>query len=203
MSVRMGLLALLQQRPGYGYQLRAEFDARTGGSWPVNTGQVYATLDRLERDGLVDRSGVDDQGRVRYAISPFGESAVAEWVRAPVLQQTGRDDLAMKLAVLAALPGVRLTEVIQAQRAASMKTLQDLTRTKPSGHVPESVSELAWALVAESLIFAEEAQMRWLDYAEGLIEEALAAGVAAPSAAAPPKRGRPAKASAAARASGR
>ncbi|CUU53592.1 Virulence activator alpha C-term [Parafrankia irregularis] len=53
MSVRNGLLALLAERPMYGYQLRAEFEARTGSTWPLNIGQVYTTLRRLERDGLV------------------------------------------------------------------------------------------------------------------------------------------------------
>ncbi len=52
MSVRLSLLAILDQGPCYGYQLRTEFDRRTGSTWPVNVGQIYNTLDRLERDKL-------------------------------------------------------------------------------------------------------------------------------------------------------
>ena len=51
MSIRRGLLALLAQEPMYGAQLRTEFESRTGGTWPLNVGQVYTTLSRLERDG--------------------------------------------------------------------------------------------------------------------------------------------------------
>ncbi len=53
MSVRHSLLALLEEGPRYGYQLRSEFEHRTAAAWPLNVGQVYSTLARLERDGLV------------------------------------------------------------------------------------------------------------------------------------------------------
>ena len=53
MSIRNSLLALLQDRPRYGYQLRIEFEDRTGSTWPLNIGQVYTTLSRLERDDMV------------------------------------------------------------------------------------------------------------------------------------------------------
>jgi DNA-binding PadR family transcriptional regulator len=49
-SVRHALLALLSEGPKYGLQLREEFEARTGEVWPLNVGQVYTTLQRLERD---------------------------------------------------------------------------------------------------------------------------------------------------------
>ena len=54
MSVRHALLALLSEGPKYGLQLRQEFEAKTGEVWPLNVGQVYTTLQRLERDGLVE-----------------------------------------------------------------------------------------------------------------------------------------------------
>ncbi len=72
MSIRHSLLALLQDRPRYGYQLRIEFEDRTGSSWPLNIGQVYTTLDRLERDGLVRKDGADGEGHVIYSITPRG-----------------------------------------------------------------------------------------------------------------------------------
>ena len=66
MSVRLGLLALLDEQPMYGAQLRAEFEARTGGTWPLNIGQVYTTLARLERDGLVEQA--DAHGLLRHQL---------------------------------------------------------------------------------------------------------------------------------------
>ena len=130
MTVRQSLLAILDQSPCYGYQLRGEFDARTGGTWPLNAGQVYSTLERLERDGLITSDGADGEGRVRYSITQAGSAEVAAWLSAPVQRQAARDELAMKLAVAATLPGVSIADVIQVQRSASIATLQELTRTK-------------------------------------------------------------------------
>jgi len=72
MSVRQALLALLEQRPMYGYQLRSEFERRTGSTWPLNVGQVYTTLTRLERDGLVSGHGDDGEGHVIYEVTGAG-----------------------------------------------------------------------------------------------------------------------------------
>ena len=80
MSVRQALLALLEQGPMYGYQLRAEFERRTGSTWPLNVGQVYTTLTRLERDGLVAESGDDGEGHVVYRVTDAGREEVADLV---------------------------------------------------------------------------------------------------------------------------
>ena len=77
MSVRQALLALLEQGPMYGYQLRAEFEQRTGATWPLNVGQVYTTLTRLERDGLVEGEGVDDEGHAIFRVTD--EPAGTRW----------------------------------------------------------------------------------------------------------------------------
>ncbi len=62
MSVRHALLALLSGGPKYGLQLRQEFESRTGDVWPLNVGQVYTTLQRLERDGLVESDDEAEDG---------------------------------------------------------------------------------------------------------------------------------------------
>ena len=84
MSIRHSLLALLQDRPRYGYQLRVEFEDRTGSTWPLNIGQVYTTLDRLERDGLVSKDGGDGEGHVVYSITAEGKAEVQSWFASPV-----------------------------------------------------------------------------------------------------------------------
>ena len=80
MSVRQSLLAILDQGPCYGYQLRAEFDRRTGSTWPLNVGQIYNTLDRLERDGLVEKGDVDEHGHVYWEITDAGADEVRSWL---------------------------------------------------------------------------------------------------------------------------
>ena len=79
MSVKHALLALLEQQPMYGYQLRVEFEQRTGTTWPLNVGQVYTTLTRLERDGLATAQGEDAEGHVIYRITDAGRDEVASW----------------------------------------------------------------------------------------------------------------------------
>jgi DNA-binding PadR family transcriptional regulator len=174
MSVKQALLALLEQGPMYGYQLRAEFEQRTGSTWPLNVGQVYTTLTRLERDGLVEDAGADGEGHVIYRVTAAGREEVAAWFTTPVSRtQPPRDELAIKLALAVTVPGVDVGTVIQQQRSATMAALQDYTRLKrtgPSGSGRRE--ELAWGLVLDSLVFAAEAEIRWLDHCEARLRRA-------------------------------
>jgi DNA-binding PadR family transcriptional regulator len=162
MSVRYGLLTLLEQRPMYGYQLRQEFEASTGSTWPLNVGQVYTTLNRLARDGLIEVSAGGDETQRMYAISPAGHDEVDAWFATPVRHQSPpRDELAIKLALAVRTPDVDVRAVIQAQRSATVRALQDYTRAREA-----AADDLSWLLVADSLIFAAEAEIRWLDHCE-------------------------------------
>lgn len=167
MSIKHSLLALLQGGPMYGAQLRQEFEQRTGGTWPLNVGQVYTTLGRLERDGLVESAGAaDEEGRIAYRLTDAGRSEVQQWWTVPVArEQTPRNELAIKLALAVTLPGVDVQRIVQTQRTATMTHLRDLTRLKRGA----DGDDLAWELVLESLIFADEAEVRWLDHVEARI----------------------------------
>lgn len=170
MTVRNALLALLEQGPMYGYQLRSEFESRTGATWPLNVGQVYTTLSRLERDGLVEGTGANDEGHVIYRVTPLGREEVARWFNSPVPRdQPPRDELAIKLALAVTTDGVDLAAVIQQQRSATMKVLQDYTRLKRADPKTLTTEEFAWSLVLDSLIFTAEAEIRWLDHSEARV----------------------------------
>lgn len=148
----------------YGYQLRGRFEASTGSTWPLNVGQVYTTLARLGRDGLVEaaRPGADDAQRT-YAITATGRAEVRRWFATPVGREAPpRDELAIKLALAVTMPGVDVAPVIQTQRTATVRALQEYTRLKASA----SEREQPWLLVIDSLIFAAEAEVRWLDHCE-------------------------------------
>jgi DNA-binding PadR family transcriptional regulator len=163
MSIKHGLLALLDQGPRYGYQLRSEFEARTGSTWPLNVGQVYTTLGRLDRDGLVAPDGADDEGHVFYRITDEGRDELRAWFRAPVSRTNPpRDELAIKLAMAVTVPGIEVAVVVQRQRAHTLRALQDYTRLKTRA----DEDDMAWQLVLESLIFHAEAEVRWLDHCE-------------------------------------
>ena len=176
MSIRQGLLALLEQGPMYGYQLRAEFESRTGATWPLNVGQVYTTLGRLERDGLVEPLGDDGEGHAVYRITDAGRAEVTSWFATPVSRTSPpRDELAIKLAMAVTVPGVDVRAVVQRQRGATVRALQDYTRLKvraADGDRPGDHSQLAWLLVLDSLVFAAEAEVRWLDHCEARLARA-------------------------------
>ncbi|MQY12739.1 hypothetical protein SRB5_28780 [Streptomyces sp. RB5] len=172
MSIRHGLLALLEPGPRYGNQLRAEFEARTGATWPLNVGQVYTTLSRLERDGYVTPDGEDDSGHPLYAITAEGRAELRSWYATPVdRERPARDELAIKLAMAIGAPDVDIRDVIQRQRHHTLKAMQDYTRLKAealtAAERPDAGSDaVAWLLVLEQLIFQAESEARWLDHSE-------------------------------------
>ena len=167
MPVRHGLLALLSKGPRHGYQLRVEFEATTGVTWPLNIGQVYTTLSRLERDGLVEPGESDEQGRVVYTITTTGREEMARWFSTPVMHSDRpRDELVIKLAMAVAAKKVNVAEVIHKQRTATMSALQQLTRAKRA-----ATESAAQRLVLDSMIFKAEAEQRWLDHCEAVLME--------------------------------
>ncbi|MDR6866364.1 DNA-binding PadR family transcriptional regulator [Microbacterium resistens] len=186
MSVRQSLLALLAQGPCYGYQLRAEFARRTGSAWPLNVGQIYNTLERLERDGLVERGAADDRGHVYWTITPAGSADASSWLATPVERdRSARDEVAIKVALAATLPGADAAAVIRDQRDEVLRRLEDLGVDDD----PRDAAGLAAAIVASARRAAVEAELRWLDDADRLLSahrhDAL------PLAADLPRRGRP------------
>lgn len=179
MSVRQGLLALLADEPMHAYQLRQQFELRTGGTWPLNMGQVSTTLDRLVRDQLVEpepERGADDDVQ-RYRLTEPGRAELAHWWATPVVRSApSRDELTIKLALAVTASGVDVRAIVQAQRTETLRALRDLTRLKadlPAGGVGD---DLAWSLVLDNLVFAAEAEVRWLDHVEARVARAAAAG---------------------------
>src|SRR5713226_702788 len=172
MSVRHALLALLSEGPKYGLQLREEFEARTGEVWPLNVGQVYTTLQRLERDGLVESDGAGGEGPQKgFRITPDGEAELAEWLRTPPdLTSPPRDELVMKILVALRVPGTDVHEVMQVHRRYLVELMQQWTRLKEA----EAESDLGLALVVDAELFRLDAVIRWLDTADGRLKRAAA-----------------------------
>jgi DNA-binding PadR family transcriptional regulator len=169
-SVPHALLALLSEGPKYGLQLREEFEARTGEVWPLNVGQVYKTLGRLERDGLAESDGADQDGpQKRYRITADGEAELAAWLRTPPdLASPPRDELVMKVLVAVRVPGTDVHEVIQAHRMYLVELMQQWTRLKEG----EARSDLGLALAVDAELFRLDAVTRWLDAADARLKRA-------------------------------
>ena len=180
MSVRHALLALLSEGPKYGLQLRQEFKARTGEVWPLNVGQVYTTLQRLERDGLVESDDAGDDGPQRaYRITASGEHELAAWLRTPPdLSSPPRDELVIKILVALQLPGVDVHEVIQSHRRYLVELMQEWTRLKEYA----ADRDLSFALAVDAELYRLDSVVRWLDAADGRIRRS---GLEPPPAATP------------------
>ena len=131
-SVRHALLALLSEGPKYGLQLRQEFEARTGEVWPLNVGQVYTTLQRLERDGLVESDDTAEEGPQKgFHITAEGAAELNGWLRTPPdLSSPPRDELVIKVLVALGLPGVDVHEVVQVHRRYLVELMQQWTRSE-------------------------------------------------------------------------
>ncbi len=124
MAVREGLLALLQDEPRYGYQLKTEFEVATGGVWPLNVGQVYTTLDRLERDGFVSMEFGDDEQKL-YTITAKGLGELGAWWEAvPADEPPPRDELMLKVLMAIEHGPDHALAVLTRQRSALTSLLQ-------------------------------------------------------------------------------
>ena len=177
MSVRHALLALLSEGPKYGLQLREEFEMRTGEVWPLNVGQVYTTLQRLERDGLVealDGDESEDAGPQKgFRITTAGTEELTKWLCTPSdMSSPPRDELVMKVLVAVRVPGTDVHEVIQVHRRYLVQLMQEWTRLKED----EDGSDLAFSLVVDAELFRLDSVVRWLDAADGRLRRAKAEG---------------------------
>ena len=179
MSIRHALLALLSEGPKYGLQLREEFEAGTGEVWPLNVGQVYTTLQRLERDGLVESDGNEDAGPQKgFRITASGEQELAAWLRTPPdLASPPRDELVMKVLVAVRVPGTEVREVIQVHRRYLVELMQQWTRIKED----EAEHDVRLALVVDAELFRLDAVIRWLDSADGRLKRAAVDNPAVPA----------------------
>ena len=185
MSVRHALLALLSEGPKYGLQLREEFEARTGEVWPLNVGQVYTTLQRLERDGLVESDDAAQDGPQKaFRITAEGETELAGWLRTPPdMSGPPRDELVMKVLVAMRVPGTDVHDVIQVHRRYLVELMQQWTRIKEA----EADSDLSLALVVDAELFRLDSVIRWLDAADGRIKRAAAYPRTGPANRTPPR----------------
>jgi DNA-binding PadR family transcriptional regulator len=172
MSVRHAMLALLSEGPKYGLRLREEFEDRTGEVWPLNVGQVYTTLQRLERDGLVESDESAEEGPQKaFRITSDGERELEAWLRTPPdLSSPPRDELVMKVLIAVRMPGTDPHEVIQAHRRYLVQLMQQWTRIKED----EADGSLGLVLAVDAELFRLDSVVRWLDVADARLKRAQA-----------------------------
>ncbi len=174
MAMRYGLLTLLADEPSHGYELKTALERATGGSWAINIGQVYSTLQRLERDGLVVPETVADpsaapRDRTDYRITPEGRAVIEGWFASPVpADPAPRDELTAKVLLAVAARDIDVRDLIARQRTAVLSLLQAYTRRKAAA----DPGDLPLMLMLDALIFRAEADVRWLDACDARIARA-------------------------------
>lgn len=167
MGLKEGLLCLLTVGGSHGYELKLQLEATTGDTWQINVGQIYTTLQRLERDGFVVHNNIED-GRVVYSLTTAGRAASLDWMKRPVdLAVTNRDEISLKI-LMAIRSGIEdPRRVIERQRGSTMALLQDYTTLKAD----DGNEDIGWLLYLDRLVFSAEAELRWLDKVESRLEE--------------------------------
>ena len=180
-SVRHTLLALLSEGPKTGRQLREEVGARTGEVWPLNAGQVYAALRRLERDGLIESGDTGAAGpHKEFRLTGDGAAELAAWLRTPPDPASAPyDQMAAKVLAALQVPGTDAHEVIQVHRHSLMELMQQWTRIKRG----QTAHDLGVRLTIDAELFRLDSVIRWLDAADGTLRR---------TAASPPRPDRPA-----------
>jgi DNA-binding PadR family transcriptional regulator len=183
-SVRYALLALLQEGPKYGLQLRQEFEAGTGEAWPLNVGQVYTTLQRLERDGLVEAEEAGDGPQRTFRLTHDGAAELDTWLRTPpAMTSPPRDELVIKVLIALRLRAVAVdldvVELLQVHRRQLVELMQQYTRLKEDA----DDGDLSLLLVVDAELFRIDALVRWVDAVEARLRR-LPAGEVVPTAAA-------------------
>jgi DNA-binding PadR family transcriptional regulator len=174
MSVRHALLALLSEGPNYGLQLRHEFEQRTGEVWPLNVGQVYTTLQRLERDGLVESDDdAEASAQKSFRITGAGADELNSWLRTPPdLSSPPRDELVIKVLVATRVPGIDVQDVIQTHRRHVVQLMQEWTQIKREA----TAEDVNLALVVDAELYRLDSVVRWLDAAQSRLRRSAVNG---------------------------
>jgi DNA-binding PadR family transcriptional regulator len=160
------VLAMLAKEPSQGFQLRARLDRALGPlGEAMNDGQVYVTLRRLEKAGLVAREGLagssDRPDRKVYVLTPAGEERVAEWLREVSWPKPDLAEFHLKLIAAAAAGLADPIGIVDMQRRELLRRLRDVQRAQMAE--PDHSDA---ALLLEGIVLRLQADLRWLEACE-------------------------------------
>jgi DNA-binding PadR family transcriptional regulator len=167
MSIGQAFLGLLEASPRHGYDLKRAYDEKFGRGRPLAFGQVYATLSRLLKNGLVEVDGVEPGGgpeRKRYAITDAGVTDVRQWLSQPEKPDLYLQSTLYTKVVLALLTGRDAADLLDVQQSEHLRLMRELTRRKSEG-------DLAEQLICDHALFHLEADLRWLELTAARLDE--------------------------------
>jgi DNA-binding PadR family transcriptional regulator len=170
MSVGHTFLGMLEGQPRHGYDLKRAYDEAFSPDRPLAYGQVYATLARLLKHGLVVVDGVEPGGgpeRKRYAITEAGVADVRSWLAQPVKPEPYLQNVLYTKIVLALMSGRSAVDLLDVQRTEHLRLMRELTRRKTSG-------DLADQLICDQALLHLEADLRWLELTADRLDDLAA-----------------------------
>ena len=175
MSVKYAMLGILAQKDLHGYELKSSFDEKVGEFWSLNYGQIYSTLDRLEKDDLVtyDRQAQDKRpDRKIYSITKKGRKELDEWLAAPINRVRAlRDEFFIKLVFTGTDNPGPVLELIEKQKALYLRQMNHLTHQKVAlKKKTRDPSALTTELLMDAGLFHAEADIKWLALCEAKIK---------------------------------
>jgi len=162
MSLKFGILGLLAEQPLHGYDVKNRFESLLGGSWDVNIGQVYTTLQRLERDGLIEADGErGDRRKLAYRLTPAGRQSLDDWLTQPESEpQQLREEIYVKLLLSARLADGKLDQLLAAQRRVYLQRLKDLAELEQRAR---QAGRDDLVLLFKGALLHTEADLKWTD----------------------------------------
>jgi DNA-binding PadR family transcriptional regulator len=162
MSLKFGILGLLAEQPLHAYSVKTRFEDLLGGSWEVNIGQVYTTLQRLERDGLVEPAEErGDRGKLPYGLTEAGRKALDAWLAEPESEpQQLREEIYLKLLLAIRADGGGLADLLARQRRVYLQRLKDLAVLEQQAR---SAGRDDLVLLYQGAVLHTEADLNWLN----------------------------------------
>jgi len=162
LSLKYEVLELLKGEPLHGYEVKNSFEAMLGGTWDVNIGQIYTTLQRLERDGLVRPVGSrGDRGKLLYELSPEGHKALDQWLAQPDFgPQQLHEDIYVKLLLATRIANGDLQGMLARQKRAYLQRLRDLNRLEERARRDGRID---LARLVRGALLHTEADLKWMD----------------------------------------
>jgi len=178
MSVKYAMLGILAEKDLHGYELKSSFDEKVGEFWSLNYGQIYTTLDRLEKEELVthDRQTQDRRpDRKIFSITRKGRKELDEWLSTPVSRVRAlRDEFFIKLVFMDRNNPAPVLDLIEKQKALYLKQMNRLTHQKVElKKKPKAPDALTTELLMDAGLFHAEADIKWLSLCEAKIKTTL------------------------------
>lgn len=163
MSVKHSLLALIYEKPRHGYELKTGFESLVEGLWPLNAGQVYTTLDRLERDSFVESPGHDKKDRKLYTITQAGKEELWSWLNEPVGRSLFKEEFYIKFLCASHVSYDNKKTMIRNQKETILKDILHLTQLRKQMSLSGNDT---MKLLIEGALLHSEADMKWLERIE-------------------------------------